>query len=67
MKTLLNVFVTILYMTNKLPFENLKREVITKRESVTDPNLGVEPGRRVIEELINYGIVNIDKPKGPTK
>lgn len=31
-----------------------------------DDNLGKTPGERTIEELINYGIINIDKPKGPT-
>lgn len=67
MKTLLNAFETIRHMTNKLPFENLKKEVITRKESITNPTLGIEPGKRPVEELINYGIVNIDKPKGPTK
>ncbi|MBU1111606.1 MAG: RNA-guided pseudouridylation complex pseudouridine synthase subunit Cbf5 [archaeon] len=28
--------------------------------------LGISPEERSTEELINYGIVNIDKPKGPT-
>jgi len=49
-----------------LPFERIKREILVKRESETDPSLGCAPSKRTTEEMINYGIVNINKPKGPT-
>ncbi|MFH1682545.1 MAG: RNA-guided pseudouridylation complex pseudouridine synthase subunit Cbf5 [Candidatus Woesearchaeota archaeon] len=49
---------------NTLPFENIKREILTKKETILDPNN--QPGERSVSELLNYGIVNIDKPKGPT-
>ena len=51
---------------SKLPFEKIKREILIKKESETDKTLGQDPNKRPTKELINYGIVNIDKPKGPT-
>jgi len=53
-------------MENLLPFEKTKRTVITKKESTTDPKFGCIPEERPIKELINYGIVNLNKPKGPS-
>lgn len=53
-------------MKNLLPFENIKRKILTKKESVTNPEYGLDPNKRPIEILINYGVVNINKPKGPT-
>jgi len=44
----------------KLPFETIKREVWTKKEAV-----GTKLGKT--QDIINYGIVNIDKPRGPTQ
>ena len=41
-------------------------EYITLCESETDYSYGKKPSDRTIEELINTGIVNIDKPSGPT-
>ncbi len=65
MKRLLKIRSTHNLM-NKLPFEKPDREVIVKKEAVTDPNLGQSPDKRDVSELIEYGVVNIDKPKGPT-
>lgn len=48
-----------------LPFEKIKREVFVKRKA-SPGNFGVIPKDRSVEELIDYGIVNIDKPRGPT-
>ena len=53
-------------MKNLLPFETIKRKILTKKESVTNPEYGLEPNKRPTEVLINYGVVNINKPKGPT-
>ncbi|MBI2660030.1 RNA-guided pseudouridylation complex pseudouridine synthase subunit Cbf5 [Candidatus Woesearchaeota archaeon] len=53
-------------MQSLLPFEKTKREVLTRKEAETNPDLGCNPEERKTEEIINYGIVNIDKPKGPT-
>src|SRR3989344_799458 len=49
-----------------LPFENIKRDVLVRKEAKTDPQFGTEPSQRSSETLISYGIVNIDKPSGPT-
>lgn len=49
-----------------LPFEKKEREVLVKIESTTDESKGSNPVDRSPEELIEYGIVNLDKPKGPT-
>ncbi|MBD3304314.1 RNA-guided pseudouridylation complex pseudouridine synthase subunit Cbf5 [Candidatus Woesearchaeota archaeon] len=57
---------TQLSMKNLLPFETIKREILTKKESETDPSCGCRPEERPMEVLINYGVVNINKPKGPT-
>ena len=53
-------------MGGKLPFEEIKREIVVKKESETNAAYGVNPERRATKELIEYGIVNINKPKGPT-
>jgi len=49
---------------DKLPFEEIKRTILVKKEALG--NFGVNPEERPVEQLINYGIVNIDKPRGPT-
>ncbi len=49
-----------------LPFEKIKREVVERVKAKTDPKFGSMPDQRIVSEMITYGIVNIDKPKGPT-
>ena len=51
---------------NLLPFEKLKHKILVKKETESNPKYGCSPEKRGISELINYGIVNINKPKGPT-
>lgn len=53
-------------MSGALPFEHVKREILVRKEAETSPKFGCEPGKRSTKDLIRYGIVNIDKPKGPT-
>ena len=53
-------------MENLLPFEKIERKIIVRKESETDEKYGCNPNERKTEEIINYGIINIDKPKGPT-
>jgi|TARA_B100001971_G_C18250384_1_gene577692 H/ACA ribonucleoprotein complex subunit 4 len=50
----------------KLPFEYIYRNVLVRKDSVTDPNYGCKPEERDVRSLIDYGIVNIDKSGGPT-
>jgi len=54
-------------MECKLPFEKVKRRIIVKKGATTDPNLGCEPNRRSVEDLVKYGVININKSSGPTR
>ena len=49
-----------------LPFERIEREVLVRQDVKTDAKFGVDPNNRPISELLTYGIVNVDKPSGPT-
>ncbi len=40
--------------------------ILIRKDAPTDPALGCVPAMRSVEKLINYGVVNIDKPAGPT-
>ncbi len=53
-------------MKNLLPFEKVKREIIVKKEFTTSNEYGVDPSERKISELINYGVICLNKPSGPT-
>lgn len=53
-------------MESILPFEKISRKILVRKEAETNPSLGCNPEERPTEEIINYGIVNVDKPKGPT-
>ncbi len=48
----------------KLPFEKIKRKTTTKNKAASKQ--GSEPEKRSTIDIINYGIVNIDKPSGPS-
>lgn len=49
-----------------LPFEKRRAKILVKRPAETDPNFGCAPDKRPTEVLIQYGIVNLNKPAGPT-
>jgi len=49
-----------------LPFEKIKRKILIRKKSVSSSKFGCDPNNRPVKELINYGVVNIDKPSGPT-
>ncbi len=49
-----------------LPFEKERREVVYKREEETNPSWGKRPEERSVEELLEFGVINLDKPRGPT-
>ena len=51
---------------NKLPFEKIEKEILIKRESETNSELGEDPTNRDVNELMDFGIINMDKYKGPT-
>jgi len=41
-------------------------ELLHKAESETDPRYGCSPDERPIKEHISKGVINLDKPSGPT-
>jgi len=51
---------------SKLPFEERKYEVLVKRKAETSAEYGIFPEKRDIKTLIDYGIINLNKPSGPT-
>jgi len=51
--------------TNKLPSEN-RRELVQKSKSTTNPDHGCAPEDRPMPTYIEMGVVNLDKPRGPT-
>ncbi|MBI4017156.1 MAG: RNA-guided pseudouridylation complex pseudouridine synthase subunit Cbf5 [Candidatus Aenigmarchaeota archaeon] len=50
----------------KLPFEERKFSLVVKIPAQTDEKYGCKPSDRPTEKLVDYGIVNVNKPKGPT-
>lgn len=53
-------------MDNKLPFELIEYSILIKKPSETSEKYGCIPEERKTEDIIEYGIINLDKPKGPT-
>ena len=49
---------------NFLPFEKAEKKLFIKKESTSEQ--GINPESRSVEELINYGIINLNKPRGPS-
>ncbi|MFW9988639.1 MAG: RNA-guided pseudouridylation complex pseudouridine synthase subunit Cbf5 [Candidatus Odinarchaeota archaeon] len=49
----------------KLPSDE-PEQLLIKSEDITDPNYGCDPKNRSIETLLQYGVINLDKPSGPT-
>jgi H/ACA ribonucleoprotein complex subunit 4 len=49
----------------KLPFEK-EREILVKKDAETSDEFGKYPWNRPINELMKYGVVNLNKPRGPT-
>src|SRR3989344_981324 len=52
-------------MMTKLPFE-IGRQILIKKLAETDSKYGKKPDERTVEELIELGIINLNKPQGPT-
>ena len=47
------------------PWE-IKRSLVVKTEKETDMRFGHKPEERPIQEHIRFGIINLDKPAGPS-
>lgn len=55
-----------LSMDEQLPFEKIERQIITRREAETNSTYGKKPEERTVKELLDYGVINLNKPDGPT-
>lgn len=51
---------------NKLPFEEIKRDILVKKESSTNEGYGKKPEQRTIKELLNNSVICLNKPDGPS-
>ena len=47
------------------PWE-IKRILLTKAEEETDPSHGCKPQERPPQDYIRFGVINLDKPSGPS-
>jgi len=47
------------------PWE-IKRTLLVKAEEETDPRYGCKPPERPVEDYIRFGVINLDKPAGPS-
>jgi len=47
-------------------FAGIRARWIWLRDVQTNPNYGKHPEKRSLEELLNQGVINLDKPPGPT-
>ena len=47
------------------PWE-IERKLFVKAEDGTDPSFGCKPEERPAEEYMKYGVINLDKPAGPS-
>lgn len=52
-------------LKNASPWE-IRRELVIKAEEDTDPRFGHKPSERPPKEYIRFGIINLDKPSGPS-
>ena len=50
---------------HKFPYEG-SEQLLVKSDATTDPEYGREPSKRDIPALLEYGVINLDKPSGPT-
>lgn len=49
-----------------MPWEKIKRTVLIRTKSKSNKEYGTKPYERPIDELLNSGIINLNKPSGPT-
>lgn len=47
------------------PWE-IERKLVVKAKDETNPRYGCRPEERQAQEYIRFGVINLDKPAGPT-
>lgn len=53
-------------MKDQIPFWNVRRDLKVLTEVDTDTRFGKNPKERTIDEHIQFGIINLDKPPNPS-
>ncbi len=53
-------------MDSLLPFEKIERKILIKKEANSTGQYGSDPDKRTIKDLINCGMINLNKVQGPT-
>jgi len=53
-------------MSKIMPPWEIKRELMVKAEEETDTRYGRAPTERPVQDYIRFGIINLDKPAGPS-
>jgi len=51
---------------NKLPFEQIQREILVKKEFATSEKYGKKPEERTMQELLDNGVICLNKLPGPS-
>lgn len=52
-------------MPENAPWEE-QRKLLVKLEEKTDPALGCRPTERPPDQHVRFGLINLDKPSGPS-
>jgi len=53
-------------MSEIMPPWKIERKLVVKAEEETDPRYGHSPAERPIRDYIRFGVINLDKPAGPS-
>ncbi len=53
------------YLYKEAPWERQRKEVV-KAEEATDPANGCPPDNRPLDQHVRFGLINLDKPSGPS-
>ncbi len=52
-------------LDSRLPSDE-PEQLLVKSQDSSNPNYGGDPEKRSVKSLLQYGVVNLDKPSGPT-
>ena len=52
-------------MSQRAPWEE-PRKVLVRLEEETDPSYGCPPEKRPLDQHIRFGLIDLDKPSGPS-
>jgi len=45
---------------------NKTQKLVTRIDEATDPALGCPPEKRTLDQHVRFGLINLDKPSGPS-